>query len=282
MKVLTDDQVAHWRRNGFLHPFPLLDEAERQGCLDGVARYEAWLGDRINAADDLGCRTMPYIILPWAARLAQDPRILDIVEDLIGPDILVWTSTFFIKEARSPTIAAWHQDATYFGLEPMEMTTAWIALSEASEEAGCMEMLPWGGQWRQMRHETHVVENSVNRAEQMIVEGMDETGAVKMPLKAGEFSLHHGMAIHRSAPNQSGHRRIGLGLNFMPTHTKPTGSIPTAAMLVRGEDKYGHFELVAPPKAELDEENIAAHERAVTAYRDNYLEFEALHRQGAV
>jgi non-haem Fe2+, alpha-ketoglutarate-dependent halogenase len=133
-----------------------------------------------------------------------------------------------------------------------------------------------------MRHETHVVENSVNRAEQMIVEEMDETGAEKMPLKAGEFSLHHGMAIHRSAPNQAGHRRIGLGLNFMPTHTKPAGSIPTAAMLVRGEDKYGYFELVTPPKAELDEKSIATHKRAVTAYRDNYLEFEALHRQGAV
>ena len=75
---------------------------------------------------------MPYLILPWAARMARDPRILDVVEDLIGPDILIWTSTFFIKEPGSPMVAAWHQDATYYGLDPVEPIAVWLALTEAS------------------------------------------------------------------------------------------------------------------------------------------------------
>lgn len=280
MKALTEAQVAAWHRDGYLHPFPLLEAAECRECLDGVARYEQWLGGRINDFDDLGARTMPYLILPWAARLARDPRILDKVEDLIGPDIVIWTSTFFIKEANSPTIAAWHQDATYMGLEPMEMTTAWIALTDASEAAGCMEMSPWGGAWRQLRHRTRVVENSVNRAAQTITEEVDEDATELMPLKAGWFSLHHGMAIHRSGPNRTGDRRIGLGLNFLPTRSKGIGSIKTAAMLARGEDKFGHFELVPPPGEEFAPEAVAAHKRATTLYRDNYLEHEAQHPEG--
>jgi non-haem Fe2+, alpha-ketoglutarate-dependent halogenase len=90
-------------------------------------------------------RTMPYLILPSAAKLAHDPRILDVVEDLLWPDLLIYTSRFFIKEPCSPTIAAWHQDSTYYRLGPKEEITVWIALTEANEAAGCMEALPFQG-----------------------------------------------------------------------------------------------------------------------------------------
>ena len=111
MSALNATQVAQWRYDGFLSPFPLLSAVELQGCREGLARFERWLGGPVNLIDDLKWRTMPYLHSPWAARLAHDPRILDVVECLIGPDILVYTSTFFIKEPHSPTIAAWHQDS---------------------------------------------------------------------------------------------------------------------------------------------------------------------------
>lgn len=222
-------------------------------------------------------RTMPYLILPWAARLARDPRILDPVEDLLGPDLLIYTSTFFIKEPHSPTIAAWHQDSTYYGLEPKEEITVWVALTEANEAAGCMEALPFRGEPRQLRHVSRVVENSVNRGSQKIVDPLDETGVTAMPLSAGAFSMHHGLCPHRSGPNNASHRRIGLGLNYIPTHVRPVGSVKPAAMLVRGRDRYGHFELLEPPRAEFDSSGLAAHERAVALYRDSYLEEEARH-----
>ena len=277
MKVLSEQQVAQWKRDGFLSPFPLLDETGLAECNAGVARFEAWLGGPINGDAAYKWRSMAYLILPWAAKLAQDPRILDHVEDLIGPDILIFTSTFFIKEPNSPTIAAWHQDSTYYGLEPKEEVCVWIALTEANEAAGCMDALSFNSAPRQLRHASRVVENSVNRGSQVIVEDFDDAHPVPMPLPAGSFSMHHGLCPHRSGPNTSGHRRIGLGLNFIPTYVRPSGSVRHAAMLVRGEDRYGHFELVGPPAAELDDEAIATHDRAMALYRDAYLEEEAKH-----
>jgi ectoine hydroxylase-related dioxygenase (phytanoyl-CoA dioxygenase family) len=213
--------------------------------------------------------------------LASDPRILDRIESLLGPDILLFTGTFFIKEAQSPTAAAWHQDSTYFGLLPAEEITVWIALTLADEEAGCMQVLPFDGQPRQLRHQARVVENSVNRASQKIVECLEGARAVSMPLKPGEFSMHHGLTPHRSGPNRSTHRRIGLGFNYIPTSVRPSGAVKTAAMLVRGRDNYGHFELMAPPVEELDATAVATHERAVSLYRDNYLEQEPQHAKWA-
>lgn len=277
MTTLTDTQVAAWRRDGYLFPFPLLNEDERRECLDGLARFERFLGERVNASKDLKWRTMPHLILPWVTRLTQDPRVLDIVEGLVGPDIMVFTSTFFIKEANTPTVAAWHQDSTYYGLAPMDEVTLWVALTDASVEAGCMDVLSYEGKPKLLPHAAHVVENSVNRAGQQITVPLDERRAVAMPLKAGEFSMHHGLTPHRSGPNVTNHRRVGLGLNFIPTSAKPVGKFKTGGMLVRGVDRYGHFEPMKPPAEELSPEAIAAHELAVTRYRETYYEQEALH-----
>ena len=277
MTVLSETQVAQWRRDGFLSPFPLLAGEELQACREGLERFEQWLGGPVNGVPEMKWRTMPYLILPWAAKLARDPRILDMVEDLLGPDLLIYTSTFFIKEPHSPTIAAWHQDSTYYGLEPKEEITVWIALTEASERAGCMEALSFGGAPRQLRHVSRVVKNSVNRASQVIVEPLDESRPVAMPLAAGSFSMHHGLCPHRSGPNDADHRRIGLGLNYIPTHVRPVGSVKPAAVLVRGADRYGHFQLVEPAKEELTPEAVGVHERAVGLYRDLYIEEEARH-----
>jgi hypothetical protein len=277
MGALPADKVVQWKHDGFLSPFPMLDAAELDACRQGVARYEAWLGAPVNAHPEMKWRTMPYLLMPWAARLARDPRILDRVEDLLGPDILIFTSTFFIKEPHSATIAAWHQDSTYYGLEPREEVTVWIALTEASEAAGCMDALSFRGKPRQLSHLSRVVKNSVNRAGQVITEPLDESAPVPMPLKAGWFSMHHGLCPHRSGPNTSQHRRIGLGLNYIPAHARPAGSVRQAALLVRGTDRHGNFELAAWPKDELGENEVRMHERAVGLYRDGYLEEEAKH-----
>jgi non-haem Fe2+, alpha-ketoglutarate-dependent halogenase len=277
MNSLTANQVAQFKRDGFLSPFPLLDEAERQECLQGLARLEAFIGAPVNAMKDLKWRAKPYVTLPWALRLATDSRILDKVEGLLGPDLLLYTGTFFIKEANTATWADWHQDSTYHGYDPIEEVNAWIALTDATEEAGCMEMLSSDGALRLMRHEAHVVENSVNRAAQRIIEPLDADRAVPTPLKAGEISFHHGLCPHRSGPNRANHRRIGLGFNYIPAYLKPTGSFPMSMMLVRGEDRWNHFGTVKPPVAELDKQAIAEHERVVNLYRETYREQEPLH-----
>jgi len=271
MKSLTPQQVESYRCNGFLFPVPALTPDEVATCVAGVDRLERELGSTIADAD-IKWRSHAYAHSPWFNDLIRHPRILDAVEDLIGPDILVWTSTFFIKEPHSPTFAAWHQDATYFGLEPKESVCAWVALTDASLDAGCMEALSSRGAPRQLHHASLRLENSINRAGQTITEPLDETNPVAMSLPAGSFSLHHELAVHRSSPNNAAHRRIGIGLNYIPAHVRVDGPFRLKAMLVRGQDTHGHFDLIAPPSAERDAAALAVHKQVSEAYGRNYNE----------
>lgn len=269
MKALTQQQVDSYRYNGFLFPIPALAEEEVATCLAGLERLETELGCPVAEAD-VKWRSHAYAHSPWFNDLIRHPRILDAVEDVIGPNILVWTSTFFIKEPKSPTYAAWHQDGAYFGLEPREQVCAWVALSDASREAGCMEQLSFHGQPREYNHAALGLANSINRAGQTIVSEFDQSNPAAMALPAGSFSLHHEMAVHRSAPNNAAHRRVGIGLNYIPTHVRVEGPVRCCAMLVRGEDRYGHFDLVEPPSAERDAAALGVHQRVSDAYRANY------------
>ncbi len=269
MKALTQAQVDSYRHNGFLFPIPALTPDEVATCLAGLHRLEAELGCPIAEAD-IKWRSHAYAHSPWFNDLIRHPRILDAIEDVIGPNILVWTSTFFIKEPNSPTFAAWHQDGTYFGLEPQEQVNAWVALTDATAEAGCMEMLSSRGAPRQLHHAALGLAHSINRAGQTITGAFDDADPVAMALPTGSFSLHHELAVHRSAPNRAAHRRIGIGLNYIPTHVRVNSPIRLMAMLVRGEDTYGHFDLIDPPAAERDAAALAVHQEVSDRYRANY------------
>ena len=271
MQALTRQQLESYRYNGFLFPMPALSAQEVATCLAGVGRLESDLGYPVAEAD-VKWRSHAYAHSPWFNDLARHPRILDAVEDVIGPNILVWTSTFFIKEPHSPTFAAWHQDGAYFGLEPQEQVCAWVALTDASAEAGCMEQLSFHGAPRLYHHAALGLAHSINRAGQTIMEPFDDSDPVAMALPAGCFSLHHELAVHRSAPNRAAHRRIGIGLNYVPTHVHVNSSVRLKAMLVRGTDTYGHFELIEPPAAERDAAALAAHQAVSDRYRANYNE----------
>ena len=269
MKALTAEQVASYRYNGFLYPLPALNQAEIAACLAGVDRLETELGSPVAEAD-VKWRSHAYAHSPWFNDLVRHPRILDAIEDVIGPDILVWTSTFFIKEPHSKTFAAWHQDGAFFGLDPSDQICAWVALTNASKEAGCMEMLSGKGAPRLYHHEAMGLKNSINRAGQTIVEPFDKSAPTAMALKAGEFSLHHELAVHRSAPNHAAHRRVGIGLNYVPPHARVDSPVRLKAMLVRGEDKFGYWDLVGPPAGERDDAALATHQQVSDRYRENY------------
>lgn len=278
MKALSQEQVDYFRHNGFLFPIPALTPAEITECLDGLNRLEASLGSAVADAD-VKWRSQGHAHSPWFNALVRHPRILDAIEDIIGPNILVWTSTFFIKEAHSQTYAAWHQDGGYFGLEPKESVCAWVALTDASREAGCMEQLSFQGKPRLYHHSPMGLPNSINRAGQTIVEPFDEANPTAMALPAGSFSLHHELAIHRSAPNNASHRRVGIGLNFIAPHVRVDGPVRCKAMLVRGEDKYGHFDLYDPPSEERDAAALRIHQEVSDRYRENYKEQVVRHEK---
>ena len=133
-KLLTADQVQAYERDGFVYPIDVLDADEVRGHRQELEHWERQRGALIDFPE----KSKSYLLFNWADQLVHHPRILDAVEDLIGPDILVYHSTLFVKEARTAAFVRWHQDSTYFYLDPHLHVTAWVALSDASVEAGCM------------------------------------------------------------------------------------------------------------------------------------------------
>jgi non-heme Fe2+,alpha-ketoglutarate-dependent halogenase len=206
------------------------------------------------------------------------PAILDAIEDVIGPDILVFTTSWFIKEPGTPHVAGWHQDATHFGLDPNDQhVTAWLALSDASLDSGCMQFIPGSHRRGQMTH-TYGMGASVNDAEQWIEKPAGVESAMDCCLAPGQFSLHNTLSIHQSGPNRARDRRIGIGISYVPTSVRHLGSQRHPAHLVRGVDRYGHFDLEPAPAEDFDPRAEEVHARSFEIYRANYLEQVARHR----
>jgi non-heme Fe2+,alpha-ketoglutarate-dependent halogenase len=276
--TLSSAQVEGYARDGFVSPVPALTREQAAHYREKLAAFEQAVGGPLTSdATDPRYRSRTHVLLAWVHGLVRHPAMLDAVEQLIGPDILVYTSTWFIKEPESPAIAAWHQDATYFGLRPYEHVTAWLALTDATADNGCMEFLPGSHRRGQLPHRAGVVAASVNRAGQAVTIDVDDAPAVHAPLRAGEFSLHHTLCLHRSQPNRSSGRRVGLAVSYVPTRVQHLGvKHKTPAMLVRGVDTFGHFALEPAPLADLDDAARAAYDRSYDGYRAAYAEQVAL------
>jgi chlorinating enzyme len=271
--TLAAADVERYARDGFLSPNRALTPLEAAACRHKLEAYERAIGGPLTGDETSRHRSRTHVLLTWVHGLASHPAILDAVESLIGPDILVFTSTWFIKEPGSAAIAAWHQDATYFGLRPHRHVTAWVALTDATAENGCMEFLPGSHERGQLPHTAGVVASSVNRARQAVDGTVDDAPAVHAPLRAGEFSLHHTLTLHRSQPNRSRGRRIGLGISYIPTYVRHASErVKAPAMLVRGVDAFGHFDLEPAPVGDLDEAAQAAFARSYEGYRAAYAE----------
>jgi non-heme Fe2+,alpha-ketoglutarate-dependent halogenase len=273
MPTTLSARVDQYARDGFLSPNTALTREQAARYCEKLAAFEQAIGGPLTSDETSRHRSRTHVLLTWVHALASHPAILDAVEGLIGPDILVFTSTWFIKEPESTAVAAWHQDATYFGLRPYVHVTAWLALTDATAENGCMEFLPGSHERGQLPHLSGVVPSSVNRARQAVDGEVDDAPAVHAPLRAGEFSLHHTLCLHRSQPNRSRGRRIGLGISYIPTHVRHQSVKHKApAMLVRGVDTFGHFDLEPAPKGDLDDAARAAFARSYEGYQAAYAE----------
>jgi non-haem Fe2+, alpha-ketoglutarate-dependent halogenase len=213
-----------------------------------------------------------HFMCRWVDELARHPCILDAVEDLLGPDILLYISRFFIKEPNSEGVAAWHQDSTYFGLRPFDHVTAWVALCNVTPEAGPVEFAVGSHIRGQLMQKSGVIKNNVNTAGQIIVEWFDQSQIARAILKAGQFSLHHTCVVHQSAPNRSQQRRIGLALSYIPTRTRHIGSKKMPACLVRGKDDYHHFDLQPLPREDFGASETQRHDTSFKAYLESFYE----------
>jgi len=252
---LSADQVAAYRRDGFLAPLPAFSADEAAGFLHGLEAMEAADGGALSFASN----QKPYIVHPWMAELVRRPEILDPVEDVLGPDILLWGGGFFAKNPNDGKIVSWHQDSTYWGLSEPEIVTAWVAFTPSTVQSGCMRVVPGTHMVDQVPHrDTHAANNLLSRGQEIAVE-VKESEAVDLVLAPGQMSLHHVRLFHGSGVNQAPHRRIGLALRYIPTRIHQTAGREDSATLVRGADRYGNFIAEPTPARENDPECLAFH-----------------------
>lgn len=254
---LTPQQKAQYERDGFLAPVPVFSPTEAAALRGALERFEQAQGGNASAM-----RTDLHLLERWAFDAITDDRVVAPVVSLLGPDVLLWSMNWFIKEARDGKVVTLHQDANYWGLEPHDVTTAWIALSDAGEATGPMRFLPGSHKGPLYDHEnTFAQENLLSRGQVARVE-IDDAATQLAPLSAGEMSLHHVRTLHGSDRNETDDRRIGMVLRFCATHVRQTKGEDTA-VLVSGEDSHGHFTLLPAPAVDNGETEIAQHADAI-------------------
>jgi hypothetical protein len=255
-KMLTQAQIDRFWEQGFLSPIRIMPVEEALGYRRRLERFEEMSGGPLRG--DL--RHKSHLLFTWLGDLVRHPRILDAVEDLYGPDLLCWTTNFFIKEKESPAFVSWHQDSTYWGLSAPDVVSAWVAFTPAHSGNGAMQVIPRTHRLDQLPHrDTFAKHNLLTRGQEIAVDA-DERNAVTITLEPGEMSLHHVRLVHGSPPNTSHDRRIGFAIRYVPTHVRQIVG-EDSATLVRGEDRFGHFELEPRPTTDLDPAMMELHKR---------------------
>lgn len=249
-KHLSEDQVARFRRDGFLFPMTALDAAEAEACADRIAAYERDTGK--SAMNSLSFKAhMPF---GRFSKLIRNPRIVDAVEDLLGPDLVCWGSSFFVKEPGSESYISWHADTYYYGLEPQDTVTVWLAFTASDRVSGCLRCIPGSHRVEQGFDEAPSEHNMLGRGQ--TTRGVEEAKAVYMTLAPGQFSIHHECTVHSSEPNNADYRRIGYSIHYCPAHVRQTRHTPEdglpAAALVRGVDAAGNWQQETQTEVDFD------------------------------
>jgi non-haem Fe2+, alpha-ketoglutarate-dependent halogenase len=263
---LSPAQVARYHDDGFLCPLPALSPAEADACRQRLEAFEAGAGASLDRLPGQ-LRAKTHLLFGWLGELVRHPAVLDAVESLIGRDLLVYHLTTWIKDPGDGAFVSWHQDGTYFGLDPADQhVTAWVALTDSQPETGCVMAIPGSHRQGQLSHTTARDAANLLSNGQRAVADIDETRAVPLAMRAGEFSLHHTHLLHSSAPNHGRDRRIGIGISYVPTLVRHAGPRRLTASLVRGVNRHAHFDPEPPPRGELDERARAVHADACARF----------------
>ncbi len=274
-KSLSDADIARYHRDGFLSPIDAFRPEEARGFRERLEEFELRDGRQFGK----GHNFKPHLLFPWVDELVRHSAVLDPVEDIIGPDIRLFHFTIWPKSPGDPAFVSWHQDATYFGLEPAVHITAWVALTDVPVASGAVEVVPGSHARGQQHHGQFDSPGNLLSRGQTLTEDFASDGSVFMTLKPGQMSLHHTHLIHRSGPNLSNDRRIGFGISYIPTSAWCRADTRQSAMLVRGVDRYGNFDDEPRPQTDYGRAEQAAHAEAVARFRaqnaEEVLRYEA-------
>lgn len=265
MSNIDQDLIKrNYRDNGYFYPLDAMTPGQ-------AAEYRSEFGSLQGALEKSGIGrggqlNQVHSVLRFVNEIVHNERILDAVEAVIGPDILVWGSTFFIKEPRTTGFVSWHQDLRYWGLKDEDaMVSAWLALGPVNKSNGCMQFVPASHNDGLLPHKDNFdADNFLYRGQEAQVD-INEADVVHVELEPGQFSLHHGFLLHASPANHSNIRRWGLTINYIAAHNQQVVADHDFAMLVRGEDRFGHFRAVPEPESDLSPAALEWHNRILAA-----------------
>jgi len=240
---LSPGAVGRYEKDGILFPVPLLSAAEVVEYGSALESVAAICGEGYRRRfDNL------HQFFPWAYRLATNEALLNIIESIIGSDIVIDATLVFYKPPHDSFYSSWHQDSVYSGWHLTPSVSAWIALSPSEPANGCMRAVPGSHKDGVLEHETIANDpDLMNRRGERIRTDVDESRAVDVVLRPGEMSLHHPNIVHGSNANGSDIPRVGFIVRFV---TSQTTNRNRDLMRVRGSADCTGLRLVTPPVEE--------------------------------
>ncbi len=251
MDTLTEHQIKQYNKEGYVAPIDALTKEQALSARKEIEIIEKKMPNEINKSG----RYNVHLISPKLDEIVHNSKILDAVEKIIGKDILVCSTTLFIKDSNQKGFVSYHQDAKYIGLEPHNWVSAWVAVTDSNEENGCMKMWP-GSHLEVKDHDQNFDEGNLLTRGQT-VKGVPENEIKPVELKAGQVSLHHPRIVHGSGINKSSDRRIGFVIqSYIGTNVKQTLG-KNGVQIARGVDNYNHHEIISRPNSLMSEENLA-------------------------
>ncbi len=254
---LPHSAIAQFRADGFTPAIRVMKPKEAVEFRIRLQAIEAVVGQLKG-----GYRLKCHMLYRWVSDLIHSPAIVDPVEELLGPNILCWGTDLWVKDQ----FVSWHQDSHYWGIDG-DLLTAWIALSPASVDSGCMRMLPGSHLADAMEHEdTFHADNMLTRG-QTISESINESRAVNIEVDTGEAVYFTYRIAHASHPNRSRDRRIGIAIRYIAPNAKQVKSDWDSATLIRGENRFGNFVHEPKPKEDFDPVAVSFHRQT----NENYL-----------
>ena len=245
--MLTPLEISSYQESGYVLPDYRVSDETVESIRE---RYERLLLEHPEFRDNCSA-LLRYD--PAFAQYAFEPAILDLVEQLIGPDIALWNMSFFAKPALNGKAVPWHQDGEYWPIRPLATCTVWIALDDSTTENGCLRVISGSHRNRALLAHRNNPNPDFVLHQQLIETEFDEDKAVDITLQKGRISLHDVYLAHGSAPNTSAHRRRGITMRFMPTtshydcqlaaqmHVQRGGNnlALNPLLLMRGSDQHG-------------------------------------------
>ena len=250
MTYLSSNQLKQYEDQGYISPIEVLSSREALEAREEIELIEKKMPNEI----DKSGRYNVHLISPKLDSIVHNSKILDAVESIIGKNILVCSTTLFIKNPNEQGFVSYHQDAKYIGLEPHNWVTAWVALTDSNENNGCMKMWPKSHLNIKDHNEKFNEGNLLTRGQ--TVENVPEDEVKSIELKAGQMSLHHPRVVHGSGINKSNDRRIGFVIqSYIGTNVKQTLG-KNSVQIARGKDKYHHHEIINRTNALMSEESI--------------------------